>query len=488
MTLKNDDFPNYWQLRRRPLLYGLAAGAAAITAVSPGANLLLAGTRDGSTGQHRPQSKAFATTVAYVAQFYPLWFSYFQTVALDRNALFGPDRISPLYKLVVAINDDTLYASGILDLEAQPVVLTIPETTATYSILTVDPYGNIVSLGIPKQTAGVFALTGPGFSGTLPTGMTQIPAPLNIFTLIFRSDKFAPNGDNNIAEAQVFRATIRIQALSDYQSDPSGGTTEIRPEVLFAAPFKTVADELIAIDPIKFLTQLQTAVAAPNTPPLSPSEQALSDAFDQIFGNGNSRQRSAFAKGAQAAHAKIIDTYLDNLGPTNWIHFINIGDWGEGTEAAFQRSAITEFIQYGNGIDTAAYYQTFSDNRGRALDGGNPKGYVLTFPAGQLPDAERFWSITAYTPDAIELIHNIAYKYTVASYTPGLEFNADGSLSIYMAQQLPDGIAAANWLPVADEQFNIMLRVYGPQGTVAGNTYVPPPVVNAGRASFRRRF
>jgi hypothetical protein len=36
------------------------------------------------------------------------------------------------------------------------------------------------------------------------------------------------------------------------------------------------------------------------------------------------------------------------------------------------------------------------------------------------------------------------------------------------------GVPEANWLPVPLGPFNIMLRVYGPEGGVADNTYVPP--------------
>jgi len=63
----------------------------------------------------------------------------------------------------------------------------------------------------------------------------------------------------------------------------------------------------------------------------------------------------------------------------------------------------------------------------------------------------------------------------VASYTDGLEFNGDGSLSVYMATHLPAGVPLANWIPIPDRAFNIMLRVYGPEGSVADNTCVPPP-------------
>jgi hypothetical protein len=247
------------------------------------------------------------------------------------------------------------------------------------------------------------------------------------------------------------------------------------PEILLSVPFKTTADDLIAHDPIAFLRQLQRAVASDHTPTLSPYEQALSDRFDSLFANRN-MQRSAFSDGAQAAHALILDRYLTATGPTNWIHFTNIGDWGN---QVVERSSITEFIQYANGINSAAYYHVFKDANGKPLDGSNPRGYVLTFPKGQLPEADRFWSVTAYTPEAIELVDNPADKYAVASYTPGLQPNPnteDGPVSIYMVRQLPAGVPMANWLPIPPRAFNIMLRVYGPEGTVKDNTYVPPGI------------
>jgi hypothetical protein len=37
----------------------------------------------------------------------------------------------------------------------------------------------------------------------------------------------------------------------------------------------------------------------------------------------------------------------------------------------------------------------------------------------------------------------------------------------------------ANWLPIPKRNFNVMLRVYGPEGSVATNQYVPPAVERA---------
>src|ERR1700730_12564141 len=99
----------------------------------------------------------------------------------------------------------------------------------------------------------------------------------------------------------------------------------------------------------------------------------------------------------------IVDRYLTHTGPTNWIHFNNTGNWGDHV---IERSAITEFCQFCNGIKSAAYYHAFSDVNGRPLDGSYAQGYVLTFPAGQIPMATRLWSGAGYNPPARELVHS----------------------------------------------------------------------------------
>src|SRR5438128_583420 len=79
------------------------------------------------------------------------------------------------------------------------------------------------------------------------------------------------------------------------------------------------------------------------------------------------------------------------------------------------------------------------------------------------------------------------HKYAVASYTSGLHYNSVGSLSIYLAREQPSGVPEANWLPVPSGPFNIALRVYGPEGDVENNTYVPPALQKALIPAARRR-
>jgi hypothetical protein len=474
--MKSQDAPGFGALRRLCLLCGLAAGLAIMAGGWPGSRSSLA-----SAQALPPGVSPFATTLDYLVLFYPLWFTYYQSSHAPANRLVGPDRMAPLFHEVVAPNDDTLYVSSFTDLRGEPLILTIPQTNVTWSLLTMDYYGTVFDTHIPEGVEGTYALTRPGWTGRLPAGVTPIQVPFTFAVWIIRADKFSPTHQDQTAQAELFRSSLRLATLSEYRRDPTSGRAATFPVALYSTAFKMLADDLIAKDAITFLQQLQTAVHSPKTPPFSPSERQLSDRFDRLFGNGvippNSRanieKRAAFIAGAQAVHALIVDSYLSNTGLTNWVTYTDIGAWGDNFLA---RSATTQYLQLSNTHSTAAYYQVFKDGKGAPLNGNKPGGYVLTFPSGSIPPPTRFWSLTAYTPESITLVDNTANKYVVASYTPGLQSNPDGSLSIYIAADLPPGVPEANWLPVPQGPFNVVLRFYGPTGSVADNTYVPPAI------------
>jgi hypothetical protein len=205
----------------------------------------------------------------------------------------------------------------------------------------------------------------------------------NFPTVIFRIDKYhafdPPTYVNQIQEADQFRALLQIQTLEEYQHCPYGGRTQVLPEIVFSIPYKTDAHTEIANDPIAFLLELKTAVAFERNQPLSTYEQTLSDHFNQLFGDGHWKHNSDFALGAQAAHSTIVNNYLTHVDPINpgnyWVHLTNIGHWNDQMISdAIDRSSITEYIQYGNDIGSAAYYHTFKDSAGRALNGSNAHG------------------------------------------------------------------------------------------------------------------
>jgi hypothetical protein len=85
------------------------------------------------------------------------------------------------FRDVVRPNADTYYRTGFLDVGAEPVVLTVPNTNDRYYLLPMlDAFGNVFA-SPGKRTAGTqadtFLITGPKWTGNIPSGMKQIKSP-----------------------------------------------------------------------------------------------------------------------------------------------------------------------------------------------------------------------------------------------------------------------------------------------------------------------
>ncbi|GAA3257676.1 DUF1214 domain-containing protein [Dactylosporangium siamense] len=431
-----------------------------------------------------PHGIADDTTYEYVIRFWPRALSYYQQTFLwnkhGANTLVGPDGMGPEYRSVVAINDDTLYGSAFVDLRDGPVILTIPESNGiTYSLLVLDVFGNVVSVHIPNQPqGGVYALVPHEWEGPLPEGIppVSVPYPVTIWNL--RADKYK-DGKNTIDLATAFRAGLRMTTLRDYLICPKGGATLILPLSNFAVSTKKDADDLAQHDPRALLDMMQRGVQDHSTYPMSTDDHNLAQQFDELYlaakvadYAGDPKPMKAVTDAVVAAWTKIQANWKGSAGTTGWIHPTNFAQWGTDY---VNRASGNEFIQFGNNAKAAGYWHAFVDAQKRPLAGTN--SYVLTFRADQIPDACRFWSLTAYTPDTVELIPGQT-KFVVASYTPGLYTAPDGSIAIAITRVLPPGFAPANWLPVDENQFNVMLRVYGPKDNTDPNNppYVPPAI------------
>jgi len=429
----------------------------------------------------------------YTVRFYPRFFTWTQFQINSENSrregagenianrLTGPLGMGPEYKVVVAINDDTIYAEAFLDVTDGPVILTIPAYPNKYSVLQLDVYGNIFSTALssaPPSAGGIYAFVASDYSGTLPENAIRVEMPYPLTTIAIRTDKYSSSGEDLIAAANEFRSSLSLQTLDKY--DPSGqsGRTLVLPLFFFAPSVKLMADEGLAKAPEAFLATLQEAMASPTTQPITDDDRSLIERFDAAFAEAremvdrDSRPLAEIIRGAQAAFAAIINRWQSHRGPTNWIHFDNIGHWGTNY---LDRAALTEYIQVGNDRTAAYYANAFVDASGLPLDGGS-FGYTIHFTKEQLPQYQRFWSMTAYTPEYIELVQNSQDKYVVASYTPGLEIGEDGSVTIHVQADPPKRASTANWLPVPRGPFSLLFRVYGPLGSALDGTYVPPKI------------
>ena len=95
------------------------------------------------------------------------------------------------FKDVTAPNADTLYTTSFFDVGKEPYVLSVPDMKGRYFLLPMlDGWTNVFQ--VPgKRTTGTgpqtYAITGPGWSGTLPKGVTQYESPTNLVWLLGRT-------------------------------------------------------------------------------------------------------------------------------------------------------------------------------------------------------------------------------------------------------------------------------------------------------------
>jgi hypothetical protein len=108
------------------------------------------------------------------------------------------------------------------------------------------------------------------------------------------------------------------------------------------------------------------------------------------------------------------------------------------------------------GREETIYYTAANDSDGHALD-----GHCVYQIDGRDPPA-RWWSITAYGADDF-LIRNDADRYSVSMNT--VTRRADGTFAVTLSKAQVEG----NRIPIAEEHFDLTIRLYHPQAEVAAN-------------------
>jgi hypothetical protein len=117
------------------------------------------------------------------------------------------------------VNRDTLMTAGWLDLSKGPLVLHVPEMSDRYySVQFTDPSKNTNFAYIGKRVtgtqAGDYLVSGPGWEGQVPGGMTQISSPNNS-VLVF--GRVLVESDSDGATAYDLSKQIQLTPLSGWQ-------------------------------------------------------------------------------------------------------------------------------------------------------------------------------------------------------------------------------------------------------------------------------
>jgi hypothetical protein len=145
---------------------------------------------------------------------------YSEPQALFADPLHPPASASKL--ATTGVNRDTLMTAGWLDLSKGAQVLHVPDMAGRYySVQFTDPSDNTNFAYVGKRAtgtqAGDYLITGPGWKGQAPSGMTQIPSPNNA-VLVF--GRVLVESDSDLPTAYDLSKQIQLTSLSSWQPSP----------------------------------------------------------------------------------------------------------------------------------------------------------------------------------------------------------------------------------------------------------------------------
>jgi hypothetical protein len=448
----------------------------------------------GPAAQATAAGKYYSTTLNYVIRFrarFTTWF--FQRIAETTgavNTLTSPRTgstgiIGAPVRLIAGPNVDTVYnALPDLDLTNGPQILTLPPTASRFSIANVTEWGNYFT-AVPAKP-GTYGLALRSWHGKLPRGVKRVNIPYPVTQIYVRADRYSHDNVNMVASSKAFIEGVRLASLPAYKKNPSTGATKTVPQVFYAASSKLTNDRVAHYTPTLYLKTLQKAMHSPSTRPLTRSDVAVSNSFDAVFAaaqqalrHGNPVPLVQMARAVRNAQAMIAASWLTHtIDASDWIYYANAAQFGTDYLA---RDAVAEFAYGINLPATATYYFAYHDGCGATLN--SRTAYRFTFSKAEVPDAQRFWSMTAYAPGAVSLIRWPGIPpfppmaKAVAGYTPGLVTSPNGSITIYIQRRAPAQRSLyPNWLPTPPRgPFALWLRIYGPTGNTAlDKHYVPP--------------
>jgi hypothetical protein len=118
--------------------------------------------------------------------------------------------------MTTGVNRDTLLTVGWLDLSKGPHVLLVPDMAGRYySVQFTNPSDNTNFAYVGTRTtgtqAGDYLITGQGWQGTVPSGMTQISSPNNSVLVIGRVLVYS---DSDLPTAYGLAKQIQLTPLS----------------------------------------------------------------------------------------------------------------------------------------------------------------------------------------------------------------------------------------------------------------------------------
>ena len=383
------------------------------------------------------------------------------------------DYIKPDQTFVACPNQDVAYGAGYLALDKGPVVFQVPEfgdrfwVYALYDART-DEFAEI---GKPYGTKpGFYMIVGPNWKGEVPAGINAVVRSST--ELAFVAPRvFKDDTAEDTKAVQSVLSPIMFYPLSQF--DGKIKTTDWSKLPHFPVPAGP-GGETKWVVPEKFFDQLPGVMKL--VPPL-PGEEALyawiSSVFEAAAKDPATKETlvASFVAADKDLIAPMFQWKFNGRSAGNgWYSPVNNAQWGTDY---LNRTGTAKSNMYDNKPDETKYIYRDVDSQGQQLNGKN--NYTVTFPKGQLPPVKGFWSMTLYNEH--HLFHpNKLNRYSLGTKSKSLQYNPDGSLTLYFGAKSPGKNKETNWVPAPKGKFSLYIRAYCAEKAILDGTWTPPNV------------
>ena len=364
------------------------------------------------------------------------------------------------FRDVTAPNADTLYTTAFIDVGQEPWVLSIPDMKDRYYLFPMlDGWTDVFQVPGKRTTgtgAQTYAITGPGWKGTLPAGVKEYKSPTSIVWILGRI--YCTGTPQDYAAVHALQDQCSLVPLSAYGKayTPPAGTVD--PSIDMKTAVREQVNGMDATAYFTLLAQLMKAnpPAAEDAPELAKFAKiglVAGRDFDATKLNADFVKRIP-----EIAFDRIMLQFKVNKAVKN------VNGWGYTTKTGlygtdyFMRALVTAIGLGANRPQDAVYPTSLKDADGNAYDG--TKKYVMRFAKGQLPPVQGFWSVTMYDSSYF-FVANPINRYSISARQK-LKSNPDGSVDLYIQNNSPGADKESNWLPSPAGKFVLMLRMYWP--------------------------
>ncbi|HXY12896.1 MAG TPA: DUF1254 domain-containing protein [Terriglobales bacterium] len=383
------------------------------------------------------------------------------------------------YHAVTAPNADTLYTTAWLDVSREPWIVSVPDMSDRYYLLPLlDGWTDVFQVPGKRTTGGKsqkYAITGPGWSGTLPDGVIEYKSPTGLVWLLGRI--YCTGTPEDYKAVHALQDQFELVPVSSYGKPYTPPPGEVDNNFDMKTAVRDQVDALGVDEYFSYLARLMKTnpPAAADAPMLAKMAKIGLVPGQDFDGNKLKPFDQELIKAVpKLAQLKILEYFKQAGKPINgWMFTTKAGTYGTDY---IQRALITAIGLGANRPQDAVYPTGEKDADGNSLDAASNK-YVMHFDKGQMPPANGFWSITMYDASYF-FVPNPINRYNLSSRN---EFvvNPDGSVDLYLQAQSPGKAKEPNWLPAPKSKFVPMMRLYWPKETppsIIDGTWNPPAI------------